>query len=75
METKISTLRRHMECNEWKQAISIAAKFPRLGAYKTSITRAHMALTNPRFVVQIGMDVETCIEAGKSALIAAYLEH
>ena len=27
---------------------------------------------NPRFLAQIGRDVNACIEAGKSALVAAY---
>jgi hypothetical protein len=33
---------------------------------------AHSAYTNPRFMAQIGRDVGACIEARKSALIAAY---
>lgn len=37
-----------------------------------AILDAHSAYTNPRFLIQIGRDVNACIEAGKSALVAAY---
>ncbi len=72
METKLQTLKNAAACGDWQKAIAIAARFPRLGEYKEAITRAHMAYTNPRFIVQIGRDVDLCIDAGKSALIVAY---
>lgn len=71
-ETKLSQLRAHMEAGEWEKAIAIAARFPRLGAHRNAILDARTAYTNPRFIAQIGRDVNACIEAGKSALIAAY---
>ena len=72
MKTKLQTLKDAAALGDWQRAISIAAKFPRLGEFKEDITRAHTAFTNPRFLSQIGRDVNCCIEAGKSALIAAY---
>lgn len=76
METKLQTLKNAASAGDWQKAISIAARFPRLGAHRNAVLDAHSAYTNPRFMAQIGRDVDACIEAGKLALIAAYrLEH
>ena len=72
METKLQTLKNAASDGDWKKAISIAAKFPRLGAHRGAVLDARMAYTNPRFLAQIGRDANTCIAAGISALIAAY---
>jgi hypothetical protein len=72
METKLQTLKNAAATGDWKRAISIAARFPRLGVYRNAVLDAHSAYTNPRFMAQIGRDVDACIEAGKLALIAAY---
>lgn len=72
METKLQTLKTAAAAGDWQRAIAIAARFPRLGAHRAAVLDAHGAYTNPRFMAQIGRDVDACIEAGKSALIAAY---
>ena len=72
MRTKLQTLKETAAAGDWRKAIAIAARFPRLGAYRGAILDAHMAYTNPRFMAQIGRDAGDCIAAGKSALIAAY---
>ena len=72
METKLSQLKRAAAENDWRKAISIAARFPRLGAFRGPILDAHMAYTNPRFLSQIGKDADACIAAGREALVAAY---
>ena len=72
MKTKLSALKESAASGDWKKAISIASKFPRLGEHRNAILDAQVAYTNPRFLVQIGKNVDACIEAGKSALIAAY---
>jgi hypothetical protein len=72
METKLQTLKTAAAAGDWQKAFSIAARFPRLGAHRNAVLDAHSAYTNPRFLVQIGRDVNACIDAGKSALIAAY---
>ena len=75
MKTKLETLKEAARSEDWKKAISIAAKFPRLGSIRNAVLDAHMAYTNPRFLTQIGKSVEECINAGKLALIKRYLEH
>jgi hypothetical protein len=76
METKLQTLKNAACSGNWKKAIAIAARFPRLGDIRNAVLDAHMAYTNPRFLSQVGKDVDACIEAGKSALINAYrIEH
>ena len=72
MDTKLSAVTAAMDAGDWQRAIALAAKFPRLGAHRNAILDAHLAYTNPRFMTQIGRDVNACIEAGKLALIAAY---
>ncbi len=72
METKLSKLKAAAESGDWRKAVSIAAKFPRLGDYRAAILDAQSAYTNPAFLAQIGRDVDACIAAGKSALVAAY---
>lgn len=71
-ETKISQLRRLMAADDWRRAVSLASKFPRLGDHRGAILDAQMAFTNPRFAQQIGKNPEAMIEAGRAALIAAY---
>jgi len=70
--TKLEMLKIAAAAGDWRQAVAIAARFPRLGAYRNAVLDAHAAYTNPRFMAQIGRDTGACIEAGKSALIAAY---
>ena len=72
MDTKLSKLKAAAINNDWRKAIAIAAKFPRLGNIRAQVLDAHMAYTNPRFAVQIGKNIEFCIENGKSALMDAY---
>ena len=71
-QRKIDQLRAHMAAGDWQKAISLAAKFPRLGAIRDAVLDAHMAITNPRFTVQIRKDPAALIAAGKAALIAEY---
>lgn len=70
--TKLSILRDHMARDEWQDAIRLAARFPRLGAYRNAILDAHAAYTNPRFLAQLGKDIEATKRAGVAALKAAY---
>ena len=72
MKTKISTLREYMQAGKWAKAISLAAKFPRLGAHRGAILDAQLAITNPNFCRGIKKDPAALIEAGKQALITAY---
>lgn len=69
---KIDTLREFMKQESWPQALSLAAKFPRLGNEKAVIVRAHECLVNPSFYRQLGVDTEQAIQAGIAALKARY---
>jgi hypothetical protein len=69
---KIDLLRAAMDSNDWKKALSIAAKIPRLGAHKDPIIMGHEAYTNPRFYAQIGKDPDVLINEGISALKERY---
>jgi len=69
MQTKLSAVKTHMRAGQWQAAIRLAAKFPRLGEHRAAILSAHMAYTNPRFVVQLRKDIEALKYAGQQALL------
>ena len=72
MKTKLQTLKDAASVNDWKKAIAIAARFPRLDGIRAAVLDAHMAYTNPRFLAQVGKDVDVCKQSGRDAIIAAY---
>ena len=72
MQTKLSTLETAFFAGDFKKAIAIAAKFPRLGEHRNAILDAHMAFTNPRWMNGIGKDIDACIAAGVAALRTRY---
>lgn len=67
--SKASIVRDHMAAGRWQEAIRIAARFPRLDEHRAAILDAHGAYTNPRFLRQIGRDIEALKEAGRVALL------
>ena len=69
---KIDVLRRAMNAGAWQSAMSIAAKFPRLGDEQTAILRAHEAFVRPDFQRQLGRDPEALKAAGIAALKGKY---
>ena len=69
---KIDTLRQLMQQNDWQKALSLAAKFPRLGKERNAILDAHGAYTNPRFAAQMGKDLDALKLGGINALRARY---
>jgi hypothetical protein len=72
MVKKIDILRDYMWQGDWRAALSLAAKFPRLGEHKCAITQGDAALKNPGFYRQIGKDPEQLKQAGVAALKARY---
>jgi hypothetical protein len=72
--SKASIVREHMAAGRWQEAIRIAARFPQLGDQRGAILDAHTAYTNPRFMVQIGKDIEAMKDVGRSALVARFGE-
>lgn len=72
MIPKIVQLRAAMSSDDWRQAVSIAAKFPRLGKARDAVLAAREAFERPEFQRQIGRDPAAIIEAGKIALRVQY---
>jgi hypothetical protein len=72
MERKIDKLRQAMSQEDWRKAVSIASKFPRLGSIRGIILDGQMAYTNPRFMKQIRKDPEQAKLAARDALISTY---
>lgn len=64
MIKKIDILRGYIANGEWRKAISLASKFPRLGEAREAILQAQMAYTNPAFCLQIKKDPNLLIEQG-----------
>lgn len=65
-------VREHMAAEAWEEAIRLAASFPRLDRHRAAILDARVAYTNPRFMSQIGKDVEALKTAGRAALIERF---
>ena len=72
MQTKLSQLQDLIAEGNWEKALAFAAKFQRLGEYRNAILDAHLACTNPRWIVCLGKDVEVVKALGIVALKAAY---
>lgn len=56
-----------------RKAVSIAAKFPRLGAIRGAVLDAQMAYNNPAFCRAIKKDPDALIAAGIAAIEAQYI--
>ena len=69
---KIELLRAAMAANDWRLAVSIAARFPRLGSARAAVLGAKEAFERPEFQRQIGRDPAELIENGKAALWRQY---
>jgi hypothetical protein len=61
-----------MAIGDWRKALSIAARFPRLGEHDEAIRRAHEAAQRPEFQRQLGRCPAALVEAGKRALSERY---
>jgi hypothetical protein len=72
MTTKLQRLRRCMRAGDWRNALRLAASFPRLGEHHAVIVRAHEAGWHPDFYRAIGRDPDADIAAGIAALRARY---
>lgn len=72
MQTKLSQVKQAFESGDFSKAIRIAAKFPDLGAQRNAILDAHLAITNPRWMLGLGKDIEQFIDAGIQALALRY---
>ena len=72
MDTKLSQLKKLAAAGNWTGALRIAAKFPQLGVERSAILDAHMAITNPRFFVQLKRCPNKALEQGIFALCNKY---
>lgn len=72
MKTKLQTLKDAAATGDWRKAVAIAARFPKLEGIRADVLDAHMAYTNPRFFIQLGRDTEIAKAAGQSAIRRHY---
>jgi len=72
MKKKIDILRELMNAGDWKNAIALASKFPRLGDAGAAIKTAQGAWSNPRFYTQLGKDINQLKADGQAALIKRF---
>lgn len=72
MQTKLSQVKAAYESGNFKKAIQIAAKFHDLGQERAAILDAHIALTNPRWTIQLNKNIDATIDAGIKALALRY---
>ena len=66
---KITLLRAYMAAGDWRCAVLLAAKFPRLGAARNAVLDAREAYLRPDFQRQLGRDPEALIATGREAMI------
>lgn len=71
-ETKLSRVRALMAAGDTRGALTIVAKFPRLGEHKERITRAWAAATNPTFYTELGRDPAALVADGIAAIHERY---
>jgi hypothetical protein len=72
MQTKLSQLKDAYHAGDTAKAIRIAARFPDLGAHRNAILDANIAITNPRWTLNMKRDIEQTIAAGIDALRNRY---
>ena len=72
MKTKLDTLKEAFLNKDYKKAISIASKFPRLGNEKEAIKLAQDCIMNPSFYKQLGYNIDDSVKAGINALSIKY---
>jgi hypothetical protein len=72
MQTKLSQVKAAYEKGDFKKALQICAKFHDLGVHRAAILDAHLAFTNPRWMVGLGKNLDDCIKNGIDALRIRY---
>ena len=72
MERKIDQLIAAMRGGDYRAALRVAARFPRLGEHRDAIVRGWQALQTPEFYREIGRDPEALVASGVAALQERY---
>lgn len=70
--SKTSIIQGHIASGDWRNAIRVAARLPRLDEHRKAILDAQGAYENPRFYTQIGKDPAGLIAAGHAALVERF---
>lgn len=70
--TKLDQLKKEFYDGNYEAAISMAAKFPRLGDERDTILTAHECYKRPGIMKQMGRDIEACKRDGIEALRHKY---
>lgn len=68
--TSFARVKEFVKAGDITGAIKVAAKSNKLGPYRCAILDAHLALTNPGFLIQLKKDPEQLIEHGRAAVIS-----
>lgn len=73
METKLQRVQQLIKASEYRKALAIVAKFPRIDKqYKDAIISAHECYSYPDFYKQLSKDPEQLIRNGIDAMVALY---
>lgn len=72
MQSKLSQLREAYYAGNTQKAIRIASRFPNLGDERNAILDANIAITNPRWTINMKKNVDKTISAGIEALRSRY---
>lgn len=72
LETKLSKLKSLMADGKHREALRLAASWPRLGEHKEAIQKGRAADVHPEFYQQIGQDPDALVAAGIAAIRERY---
>ncbi len=70
--TKLSYVLAAMAADNWREALRLAAKFPRLGDDTAAIQRGWEAYARPAFYQELGYDLDALKQQGREALVRRY---
>jgi len=72
MRTKLAILKEHMAEGRHREAIAIAARFPRLGSEAVAIRRAAACILSPAIYREMGIHPDKAIADGLAAIKKRY---
>jgi len=72
MKTKLETLKEHMAEGRYREAIAIAARFPRLGDAEVAIRRAAACILSPAIYREMGINPDEAIALGLASICRRY---
>jgi hypothetical protein len=70
--TKSEKIRAEMAAGNWRKAIALAARLPRLDIHRNAILDAHGAYVRPEWAKQLGKDGDALKAAGVAALLERF---